>query len=140
MMMHIKKVIRQNLSKNSKASFVQSEFQENESFKYNLKLLTGKYVRDKLAKLRNPAVKLFQRFNLIFSEVDWKVLRNDLSGWTFQVLVEGSTANFATHFLFGVPLNPWTVIAHGIVINQGTNIYWRLRKDGTSTEIPKKDK
>ena len=124
----------------NKAAFVISEYQKKESFKYNLKLSVSKYVSENFTYLKNLSIKFVQKVQLVAFEIDWIVLRNDLGDWTFQVLVEGFTANFATHYLFGVPFNPWTMIAHGIVINQGMSIYWRLRQDGERTKIPKKDK
>ena len=143
MMMNIIKGVKLNLSKKNrknKAAFVISEYQEIESFKYNFMLIISKYSKDKLGHLKNLSIKIFQKVKLILSEIDWIVARNDLGDWSFQVLIEGATANFATHFLFGVPFNPLTMIAHGIVIKQGTSIFWGLRRNGERTEIPKKDK
>jgi hypothetical protein len=54
-------------------------------------------------------------------------------------VLEGITANVATHFLLGIPFNVGTIVAHGIAINQGISIYWRLRKDGPNNKIPTKD-
>jgi len=73
------------------------------------------------------------------SKVEWNTVKNDLFEWAVEVLIEGMSANFATHFLLGVDFTIFTIIAHGIVIKQGLSIYWRLKEHGTASKIPKKD-
>jgi len=73
------------------------------------------------------------------SSVDWQYMCSVSSVWLLEAMIEGITANFATHYLFNMPLNPFTALAHGIAIKQGLSIYWRLRKDGPGFKIPKKE-
>lgn len=74
------------------------------------------------------------------SKIDWPKLWGDVSLWFIVALIEGFTANIATHYLFGVKFSFMMVIAHGILINQGVDIYWRLRTNGPTTKLPQKDK
>jgi len=83
---------------------------------------------------------IIQKPKLWASKVDWKKIKNDTASWIIEALIEGFTANIATHYLLGVKFNPMTILAHGIVIKQGIDIYWRLRKDGPTTKLPQKNK
>lgn len=142
-MNHIKEGIKRlssNKRRKSKAAFVSLEESENDKFKYKYLYPISNYTSGKITQLRDKGIRFIQGIQLQASKVDWIVLRNDLGQWSFEVSVEGFTANFATHFLFGIPFTPWTILAHGIVIQQGVNLYWRLRNNGEHTKIPQKDK
>jgi len=73
------------------------------------------------------------------AEIDWSAVKRDSIEWVIEAAVEGFTANFATHFILGWELSPMTVIAHGFAIKQTLSIYWRLRKDGPTSKLPKKN-
>ena len=122
------------------AGFVKLEEPVNEKFKYNI-IDRFKYVISNLLKLiKDLLVKNYQGACLTASKFDWKKIRSDVFEWLSEAFIEGLTANFATHFLFKVPLNPATVMAHGIIIKQGINLFWRLRNNGSNPTIPKKNK
>jgi len=81
-----------------------------------------------------------QRPRLWASEVDWEIVWGDSVIWIVEASVEGLTANFATHFLIGLPFTPMTLLAHGIVIKQGLSVYRRMKLYGGDSKIPKKNK
>ena len=83
---------------------------------------------------------LMQRPKLWAAHVDWPTAKEESIVWIIEAFIEGFLANFATHFLIGLPLTPMTLLAHGIAIKQGISVYRRLRGDGSSTKIPTKDK
>ena len=124
------------LIKKNKAHFVNLG---NDRFKYNPIYNISNNARAKVNRVKDIAIKLWQGFKLTSSKVDWKVMRNDFGEWSFVVSIEGLTANFATHYLLGLPMSPGTIIAHGIAINQSISIYWRLKQNGEHSKIPKKD-
>jgi hypothetical protein len=112
---------------------------KNKRFKYmSLQRLNIKN-KNYIVNLKRRINTLLQKPSLWASMIDWKIVKKDSIEWGLEVIIEGVPLNFATHFLFGVPLNPMTVIAHGIVIKKGISIYWRLRRDGTDSKIPKKN-
>lgn len=123
-----------------KASFVSTESKKTETFKYvaihYLKLQLKKYFLNGKHYLK----KHFKNTKEWVKTVDWLKIRTDSTKWLLEAGVEGLTANFATHFLFGITFNPLTVLAHGIFIKQGLDIYKRLKQNGSTTEIPKEDK
>ena len=141
-MKSINEKIRSSSSINQKirkANFIPYEVRDSETFKY-------KVVHKLKQKLRETYVAFKRNVNTILqkplrwaAEVDWKLVKADSVEWCITVVVEGFTANVATHFLFGVPFNFGTIVAHGIAINQGISIYWRLRKDGSTNKIPTKN-
>ncbi len=90
--------------------------------------------------LKRGVNTIIQKPRLWASKVNWPEARKDTIFWILNALIEGITANVATHYLFGVKLNFMTVLAHGILIQQGIDIYWRLRKDGPNTKIPQTNK
>jgi len=123
----------------TKAEFVTIKEPKIEKFKYKLAYKLPQGFRKLLNRNKDTFIKSYQRVALVVSKFDWKVIKEDVSTWFLEALLEGVTANFATHFLFNVPLNPFTILAHGIIIKQGINIYWRLRNNGSHELIPKKD-
>lgn len=118
-----------------KASFVQIKSRNVDSFKYKL----IHKLSSKLPPCKRFINSILQKPRLWTSKLDWIRIRNDGIEWIIDAIIEGLTANFATHFLLGVQFNPMTVLAHGIIIKQGLSIYWRLRRDGTNNKLPKKD-
>lgn len=122
-----------------KANFVPLESQEIKRFKYLDVFKINKYVKKKLVRLKFPFVKNYQRLKLLIKKIDWKKMMSVLSIWILEAFVEGITANFATHYLFNVNFNLFTIFAHGIIIKQGLSIYWRLKKDGEFNSIPTKN-
>ncbi len=121
-----------------KAAFVLVEEPINETFKYQVVSNITKVITIS----KNFLVKNYQRCCLFIaklaSKYDWKEALKDSSMWTINSFIEGFTANIATYFLFGMPFNLGTILAHGILINQGLAIYERIRKHGPSPTIPKK--
>jgi hypothetical protein len=82
---------------------------------------------------------ILQKPPLWIALVNWKVVKEDSITWFIEAAIEGFIANFATHFLLGIPFTLWTMLAHGFAIKQGISIFWRLRKDGGTPNLPKKD-
>ena len=73
-------------------------------------------------------------------DVDFKAIRNDCSAWLIESLIEGFIINFVVWSLIGWKFNLLTMFAWGFAVKQTLSIYWRLRKDGENSTIPKKDK
>ena len=122
-----------------KAAFVPIESEKTGTFKY---LRPHALIRG-ILKWFAPCKRYFniviQKPKLWIAEIDFEKLRNDSFMWLLEVTVEGASANFATHYLFGLPFNPATILAHGIFIKQGLSIYSRIKTNGTSPTIPKKN-
>lgn len=143
MMSPINEEIKQSSSIHQKvrgAGFVSLESKENKRFKYfslhNIVSILSKW----WISLKRSVNTIIQKPRLWASEVDWKKTREDTFFWFIEALIEGFTANIATHYLFGVKFSFMMVLAHGILIKQGIDIYWRLRKNGSTTKLPQKDK
>ena len=93
-----------------------------------------------LAIIKTKITIAHQSFNLYKSKIDWVGARYDFAIWFANVCLEGIPLNIMSFFLFGIDFNPGTVLAHGIIVIHGLDIWQRLRKDGTSSKIPHKDK
>jgi hypothetical protein len=63
-----------------------------------------------------------------------QAVKKDMSLWILESLIEGCTASFATHIIFGWPFNIQYVLAHGIIIKQGLSIINRIQ-DGRPKQI-----
>lgn len=141
-MTNTKKETKQNLllpSKIRKAAFVPVKYDKDRNFKYSLPQRIN-IKRSKIFINAKRSIKsIIQKPRLWLEHIDFQIVKRDIVQWFIEVIAEGITANFATHFLLHWEYNPMTIIAHGIVIKQGLSIYWRLRKDGSASKIPKKD-
>ncbi len=122
------------------ASFVPLESHYTEKFKYNIRFRVSKYINKKFVALKTTCNKIIQRPQLWVQEVDFKAIRNDVSMWLVEALIEGFVINFIVWALIGWKFNWITMLAWGFTIKQLLSIYWRLRKNGTDSTIPKKDK
>ena len=143
MMKAIKKETRQNSLIHQRirnASFIPLESHDTEKFKYNPRFKISKYISDKLIVLKTICNKIIQKPRLWVQEVDFEAIRNDTSMWVIEALIEGFVINFVVWALIGWKFNLITVLAWGFAIKQLLSIYWRLRKDGSNTTIPTKDK
>lgn len=123
-----------------KAEFVHIKSDEIERFKYLIVHNILKKVKSRLINIKRKINSITHGPILLTSKVDWQQMRNDILTVSIETIIEGVTANFATHYLFGLPFNPGMIIAHGIIIRQGISIFSRLKKDGANTTIPQKDK
>jgi len=122
-----------------KAAFVSLESEEGETFKYQLIHTLNKVYIRLFASHKRRLNSIIQTPRLWISQIDWKVAKSDVFEWFLEAIIEGFTANFATHYLLGWDFNIMTTLAHGFAIKQGLSIYWRLRKDGSNSKIPKKN-
>jgi len=123
-----------------KASFVPLESHSTEKFKYNPLFKVSKYINDKFVVLKTTCKKIINKPRLWTKEVDFKAIRDDTSMWVVEALIEGFVINFIVWALMGLKFNLLTMLAWGFAIKQLLSIYWRLRKDGSNTTIPKKNK
>jgi len=122
------------------ASFVPLESHDTEKFKYNIWFKVSKYINKKFIALKTIVNKIIQKPQLWVAEVDFKAIRDDLSMWLVEALIEGFVINFIVWALMGWRFSLVTMLAWGFAIKQLLSIYWRLRRDGTNSTIPKKDK
>ncbi|KKM99107.1 hypothetical protein LCGC14_1151210 [marine sediment metagenome] len=138
----IKKEIKQSSSIHQEirnASFVPLESYDTEKFKYNFWFKVIKYINDKFIALKTTCNKIIQKQQLWVQEVDFKAIRNDVSMWLTEALIEGFIINFVVWALMGWKFNLVTMLAWGFAVKQLLSIYWRLRKDGPNPTIPKKN-
>jgi hypothetical protein len=123
-----------------KASFVVDESVKTEKFKYLFSHCKGGYniFVSKILYLYNFIVDKLKKYYLY---INWNILFKDVAVWFVEVFVEGLTANFATHFLFGVDFNIFIIFAHGIFIHQSLSIIDRLKvlNHGPDSKIPPKE-
>lgn len=134
---------RQSLSihqKIRKASFVHVEPEQTTRFKYLENFFRSKKFGERLASIKRKFNTGVQKVDLWMKKVDWAKTRNDLSAFFVEAFIEGLSANFVTHYLFGVKFSFAMIMAHGIFIKHGLGLYWRLRiQNGSNPTIPKKD-
>jgi len=138
----IKEETKQNLSIHQKireASFVPLESEDTQKFKYSFGFRVNKYINEKFIALKTPFKKIFSKLRLWSQEIDFKAIRNDGSAWLIESLIEGFIINFVVWSLIGWKFNLLTMLAWGFAIKQILSIYWRLRKDGANSTIPKKN-
>lgn len=112
---------------------------KSERFIYKLFLFLSRYIKKYLLAVKHKAITVYQKCKLLLQNVDTKKVRKDILLWFTETFIEGLTANFATHYLFGVTLNPMTILAHGILIRQGLDICHRFKKDGGTKKLPETD-
>ncbi len=122
------------------ASFVPLESRDTEKFKYNLRFKFSKYLNDKFIILKTTFNKIIQKPQLWIQEVDFRSMRNDVSLWSIEALIEGFLVNFIVWALIGWKFSLITMLAWGFVVKQLLSVYWRLRKDGTYATILTKNK
>lgn len=139
----IKKMLRQSSLIHQKirgASFVSLESHDTEKFKYNPRFKINKYINEKFLALKRGCNKILHKPLLWVDEVDFKAIKYDVSTWLIEALIEGFVINFIVWALIGWKFNLITMLAWGFAMKQLLSIYWRLRKDGTNSTIPKKNK
>ena len=122
------------------ASFVPLESHNTKKFKYNLWFRFSKYTNEKFIALKTIRNKIINNPKLWVQEVDFKAIRNDVSIWLFEALIEGFIINFIVWGLIGWRFSVVTMFAWGFAMKQLLSIYERLKKDGSNSTIPKKDK
>ena len=143
MMEPIKKETKQSSLIHQKirnASFVPLESQDTKRFKYNLRFKVNKYINDKFIVFKTICNKIIQKPNLWISKVDFKAIRNDVSLWLVESLIEGFVVNYIVWALLDWRFNLLTMFAWGFAVKQLLSIYWRFKKDGTHATIPLQDK
>jgi len=119
----------------AKAKFV-SDDEKTERFKY-FKVLTNKYKPKHLKlQLKRYLKTLLSYPKLWVARLDWKAVQSESTAYIVEAGIEGFTANFATHFLLGVPFNVFTVFAHGFAIKQLLSIWWRVKQNGSTPTLP----
>jgi len=121
------------------ASFVPLESRDTKKFKYNLWFRFSKYSNEKFITLKTTCKKILQKPHLWVQEVDFKAIRNDVSIWLFEALIEGFIINFIVWGLIGWRFSVVTMVAWGFAMKQLLSIYRRLKNDGSNSTIPKKD-
>jgi len=119
------------LLKNNKAKFVIVKESIIDKFKYWFNYNTF-WIQKRLLKLNKPFKYLSSEISLLLPQIKIKQAIFDALILFIEALLEGLTANFATHFLFGVKFNIPIALAHGILIKQGVSIYHALRKNDSS--------
>ena len=123
-----------------KASFVPLESRNSEKFKYNVKLKYSKYINKKFIALKTFCNKIIQKPGLLIQKVDVKAIKQDALMWVMEAAVEGFIVNFAVWGIIGWKFNLITMLAWGFAVKQLLSIYRRLKKYGSASTIPHKNK
>ena len=126
---------KQDLSKKNKARFVEVEEPKRNKFKYWFNYKSTN-IKEWLLRLNKPFRYVNSEIRLLINQINIEQAWFDALIWISEAMVEGLTANFATHFLFGVRFDIPTILAHGIIIKQGIEIYHTLRKNDSNKQIP----
>lgn len=122
------------------AAFVPVESSFTGRFKNDIRLKSVKYINSKFLSLKTFCNKIIQKPQLWTRDVDFRAIGSDTTVWIVESLIEGFLINFVVWSLMGWRFNFITVPAWGFAIKQLLSIYWRLRKDGENSTIPKKNK
>lgn len=125
---------KQDLSKKNKAEFISVEKSRRDKFKYWFNYKTTN-IKERLLKWNKPFRYVNSEIKLLINQIQLKQAGFDALIWLTEAMLEGLTANFATHFLFGVRFDIPTILAHGILIKQGINIYHTLRKNDSNKQV-----
>lgn len=126
---------KQDLSKKNKARFVEVEEPKTNKFKYWFNY-NSTNIKEWLLRWHKPFRYVNSEIRLLINQINIEQAGFDASIWISEAMIEGLTANFATHFLFGVRFDIPTILAHGIIIKQGIEIYHTLRKNDSNKQIP----
>jgi len=113
------KLLSSRKTKKSESGFVKTS--KKEIFKYPKRHELGLGTKRSLNTV-------LQRIHAELQKVMWADLAKASSVWVIEAGIEGLTANWMSHYLFGVPLTWQTVLAHGFLIKQGVSVFHRLRK------------
>ena len=135
MMKGIGEMEKQDLSKKNKARFVEVEEPKTNKFKYWFNYKSTN-IKEWLLRLNKPFRYVNSEIRLLINQINIEQAWFDALIWISEAMIEGLTANFATHFLFGVRFDIPTILAHGIIIKQGIEIYHTLRKNDSNKQIP----
>jgi hypothetical protein len=122
------------------ASFVPLESQDTEKFKYKLRFRMRKYINEKLIALKRICNKIIQKPRLWTQEIDFNAIKKDTAIWLVEALIEGFIVNFSVWALIGWRFTFLTMLGWGFAVKQLLSLYWRLKKDGSTTTLPTKDK
>lgn len=122
-----------------KAQFVQMDSSGEKNFINTAVQGLNTRCARRFPNLKRSLNSIVQKPALWASFIDWKVVKENALAWLVESFIEGFTANFATHFLFGMPFSIMHIFAHGFAIKQCISTYWRLRKDGPALTVPKKN-
>ena len=126
-------LIHEEIRKNG---FVHYKSSPLESFKSSGVYRIVNKIQPKLQDFKRLFKSMIEKPRLWASFVDWKEAAGALSVWLINAFIEGVVANWWTHKNFGLEFGWGMIIAHGFLINQGLDLYRRLKKDGGHKTIP----
>ena len=119
------------------AAFVPIDKEQNGTFKYLGNHLKFERFKKIFLSLKRKVNSVFQHFKLVTKKFKWNDAVKDSFAWITEAMIEGLTANFATHNLFGLDFNVWMILSHGILIKQGLDIIYRLKQNGADSKLLK---
>lgn len=127
-----------NQTNKSGAAFVSVMDGNTKRFKYNFQLRLSKYNNEKFIALKNSCKKIKEVVQLKLDKFDFKAASSASAIWLMNAFVEGLIVNFSVWGLLGWKFNFITIMAWGFVVKQSLDLYWRLKRNGTTTKLPEK--
>jgi len=118
-----------------KAEFVKIKNKSSERFKYFERSYIVRFVNKRALSLKRKVNSIVQRTNHLIKKVDWPTIGKEFSLWSVEAFVEGVAWNFAMFALFKFPFTIVSALAYGVLIKQVISLYWRLKKDGSTTTL-----
>ena len=118
-----------------RAEFVPYGEEKTSRFKYLNFYYVSRKVSESLAALKRVTNSILQKPGLWAQKVDWRKAKEETSWWILETFIEGVVVNIITNFWFGVRINPWTILAHGMTVKYALDIYWRLRQNDQRATI-----
>ena len=121
-----------------KASYVKIESASSEKFKYKSFRSIINRIPNIFLNLKRSINSYIQKPRRLLSLFDWERIKEDSFFYILNAFIEGGIMNFALHVLFGVKINPLTMLAYGLLVAQILDIYKQLKNNGSDKRISKK--
>lgn len=115
-----------------KATFVNLELRDTESFKNYKHVVTKKYISNKFIKIKTLYNTVVQGSRLKLQKVDITRIKRDVAIWCSEAFIEGAIINFSLWALFEIKMSLWTIFGFGFLIKELLSLYWRLNTHGTT--------
>lgn len=108
----------------SKASFVDLEEERKKEVINKRKAKFREWLLNRKRQTNSVKQKI-----IVWAKIpDYQTISKESSIYLLEAFVEGLLINYVAKILFGQPMNAFTILAYGIVVKQGINIFIRLKE------------